>query len=96
MSLYSVLLISKIYHSEMGTDESWAYLYFDTALCELMVIESRDNTTMWPRYAPSGPQPDRRMALGEFLKEEPSYREKISRLVTDKLCERRSGSHAQK
>jgi hypothetical protein len=69
----------------MGTDETWATLYFDTDTGEFAVIESSDTTGMYPRYSPSGPGPDDRMTLREFIEKNPTYRDKAIWLVTEKL-----------
>jgi hypothetical protein len=34
--------VGEIFHSTMGTDETWATLYFDTDTGEFAVIESSD------------------------------------------------------
>jgi hypothetical protein len=81
----SLIEVGDIFHSTMGTDERWATLYFDAEACEFVVIESSDTTGMWPRYTPSGPGPQTRTTLREFLAAEPNYRDKVVRLITEKL-----------
>ncbi len=81
----NLIEVGTIYHSTMGTDESWATLYFDAATSELVVIESSDTTGMYPRYSPTGRGLDSRMVLRQFLEANSSYREKVIQLVTEKL-----------
>ena len=40
---------------------------------------------LYARYAPSGPAPQVRTTLLEYLEKEPGYRETAIRLITDKL-----------
>jgi hypothetical protein len=81
----NLIEIGDIYHSERGTDETWATLYFDTGTCDLVVVETSDTTGMYPRYSPSG-RSDVQMTLQQFLANHPSYRERVIRLVTEKLA----------
>jgi hypothetical protein len=81
MSKDDLVEIGGIFHRELGTDETWARLYFDSETCNLVVIESWNNTTQYPRYAPCKVFGETRMPLSEFLTNAPSHREKVIELL---------------
>jgi hypothetical protein len=80
-----LLEVGTISRSEIGTDERWATLYFDTDACELVVVEGEDTFGRFQRYSPSHTGPTGQMTLREFLQRQPRHRDAVIRLITEKL-----------